>query len=132
MKRLRSGVTCRGVVLAFGLALTFTALPAAAGEIDAAPNQGPSARERIVEIHERIQAVVVYPDMARRQGISGVSRVRFEVGGEGRARNIEVAGTSGHGVLDRAARRAVVEVVDLPWVYGRLEVPVRFVLDREG
>ena len=109
-----------------------TALSARAGEIDAAPDPGPPVNERIAEIHRRIQAVVVYPEMARRHGLSGVSRVRFDVGGEGRARNIEVAGTSGFGVLDRAARRAVVEVVDLPWVYGRLEVPVRFSLDRES
>jgi len=118
-------------VLVLGVALS-AALPIEAEPIDAVPDPGPSATERIAEIHRRIQAVLVYPEMARRHGLSGVSRVRFEVGGEGRARNIELAGTSGFGVLDRAARRAVVEVVDLPWVYGRLEVPVRFSLDRES
>ena len=120
-------------IAALVLAVAFSAaLPIEAQQLDAAPDPGPSASERIAEIHRRIQAVLVYPEMARRHGLSGVSRVRFEVGGEGRAQNIEGAGTSGHGVLDRAARRAVVEVVDLPWVYGRLEVPVRFALDRES
>lgn len=108
------------------------ALPVQAGEIDAPPMAGPSARERIAEIHRLIQAAVVYPDLARRRGITGVSRVRFEVGFEGRARNIEVARSSGHGLLDRAARQAVVDALGLPWVYGRLEVPVRFTLERES
>ena len=103
-----------------------------AEEIDAPPAQGPTARERVAEIHRRIQQAVVYPDLARRNGITGVSRVRFEVGHEGRARNIELADSSGHGLLDRAARAAVVEALGLPWVYGRLEVPVRFSLERES
>lgn len=132
MRGLARRVGSGWLVLPLLLLLGGAALPAVAGEIDAAPDQGPGARERIAEIHRRIQAVLVYPEIARRQGISGVSRVRFEVGGEGRARNIELADSSGHGVLDRAARQAVVEVRGLPWVYGRLEVPVRFVLDREG
>lgn len=132
MKALRSGAARVGLVWGFGVALALAAMPAAAGEIDAAPTPGPGARERIAEIHQRIQAVLVYPAVARRQGISGVSRVRFEVGGEGRAENVKLAGTSGHGVLDRAAQQAVAKVQNLPWVYGRLEIPVRFVLDRES
>ena len=103
-----------------------------AGEIDLPPAQGPTARERVAEIHRRIQQAVVYPDLARRNGITGVSRVRFEVGHEGRARNIKLADSSGHGMLDRAATAAVVEAMGLPWVHGRLEVPVRFSLERGG
>ena len=103
-----------------------------AGEIDLPPAQGPTARERVAEIHRCIQQAVVYPDLARRNGITGVSRVRFEVGHEGRARNIKLADSSGHGMLDRAATAAVVEAMGLPWVHGRLEVPVRFSLERGG
>ncbi len=106
--------------------------PVHAGDVDAPPPQGPTARERVAEIHRRIQQVVVYPDRARRNGITGVSRVRFEVGREGRARNVELADSSGFGLLDRAARAAVMQVRGLPWVYGRLEVPVRFSLERES
>ena len=108
------------------------AVPVHAGDVDAPPPLGATARERVAEIHRRIQQAVVYPDLARRNGITGVSRVRFEVGHEGRARNIELADSSGHGLLDRAARAAVVEALGLPWVYGRLEVPVRFSLERES
>ena len=108
------------------------AAPVHAGDVDAPPPQGPTARERVAEIHRRIQQVVIYPDLARRNGITGVSRVRFEVGREGRARNIELADSSGFGLLDRAARAAVMQVQGLPWVYGRLEVPVRFSLERES
>ena len=101
-------------------------------EIDAAPAPGPGAHERILEISRRIQAVLVYPDLARRHGITGVSRVRFEVGTAGRARNIELARSSGHSALDQAARQAVGKASELPWVFGRLEVPVRFSIGNEG
>ena len=115
------------------LALAIGAVaPGQADEVDAPPMPGPSAHERVAEIHRRIQEAVVYPDLARRHGMVGVSRVRFEVGHEGRARNVEIAHSSGHGLLDRAAQAAVVEVAELPWVYGRLEVPVRFALERAG
>ena len=117
------------------LAVGLTALaspPAWGGEVDATPAAGPGARERIAEIQRRIQGAVVYPEFARRHRITGVSHVRFEVGDAGRALNIEIARSSGYSTLDRAARRAVVHVSGLPWVYGRLEVPVRFVIDRES
>ena len=100
--------------------------------VDAAPNPGPGAHERIEEIQRRIQSALVYPELARRHGVTGVVRLRFEVGGQGRARNIELARSSGSGTLDRAARQAVVEAADLPWVYVRLEVPVRFTLDEKS
>jgi outer membrane biosynthesis protein TonB len=56
------------------------AVPVHAGDVDAPPPLGATARERVAEIHRRIQQAVVYPDLARRNGITGVSRVRFEVG----------------------------------------------------
>ena len=96
--------------------------------VDAVP-AGPSVSERLTEIRRRIQAVLVYPRLARREGVEGEALVRFEVGRDGAAQGVRVFATSGKPSLDRAAVRAVNSAAPLPWVYGRLEVPVRFALE---
>lgn len=121
-----------------GLALLATAVLGAGPEpgarvarvelMDAVPT-GPSVEERLEEIRRRIQAAVVYPPSARARGLQGVARVRFAIAHDGHTRGIELATTSGHWLLDRAATRSVREAEPLPWVYGRLEVPVRFALE---
>lgn len=55
--------------------------------------------------------------------------MRFEVGRDGAAQAVRVFATSGKPSLDRAALRAVNAAAPLPWVYGSLEVPVRFALE---
>ena len=72
--------------------------------VDAAPSPGPGAHERIEEIQRRIQSALVYPELARRHGVTGVVRLRFEVGGQGRARNIELARSSGSGTPQLISR----------------------------
>jgi protein TonB len=103
----------------------------AAGEIVDALPDAPSAEERLTEIRRRIQAALVYPPAARRRGLEGVARVQFEIGAEGRADRIELVRSSGHALLDRAAREGVVAAGVLPRVYGRVEVPVHFALGEE-
>jgi protein TonB len=95
--------------------------------VDAEPH-GPSVEERLEEIRRRLQAALVYPPIARRLGLEGVAWVRFEVGRGGAAQGVALARSSGHAVLDRAARRTVDRAGPLPWVYGRIEVPIRFSL----
>jgi TonB family protein len=97
--------------------------------VDAVP-RGPSVRERLTDIRRRIQAAVVYPPMARLQRVEGKTLVRFDIDPDGAAQDVEVFRTSGKPSLDRAAVRAVAAAAPLPWVYGRLEVPVRFELER--
>lgn len=62
--------------------------------------------------------------------LEGVAHVRFAITADGRPRELALAGSSGHGILDRAALAAVEAAAPLPWVYGALEVPVRFELLR--
>lgn len=114
------------------LALAFAA--SAAGDdtggagVDVAPS-GPSVDARLAEIRRRIQAAVLYPKPARARGLEGVATVGFEIDrGSGLAHGIALVATSGHPSLDRAAEKSVVRAGELPWVYGRLEVPVRFSL----
>ena len=72
--------------------------------------------------------MLVYPPLARRRRTEGTARVAFEIGGDGHARAVAVTNSSGFAALDRAALRALHAVGELPYVYGRLEIPVRFEL----
>jgi protein TonB len=96
--------------------------------VDAVP-AGPSVEERLEEIRRRIQAAVVYPPLARAERLEGEALVRFELDAQGTPRDVELHRSSGRPSLDRAATRAVAAAAPLPWVYGRLEVPIRFSLD---
>ncbi len=91
--------------------------------------RGPSVEARLAEIRRRIQRVLEYPSLARSRGLEGTTRIQFEVRRDGEAAGVRVAGSSGHWLLDRAAERCVRRAAPLPWVHGRLEVPVRFALD---
>ena len=57
-------------------------------------------------MHAAIQAAVRYPDIARRMGESGRVRVAFRFA-HGAAHDVRIVTSSGSGVLDRAAERAV-------------------------
>jgi TonB family protein len=96
--------------------------------VDALP-QGPTVDERLEEIRRRLQAALRYPPIARQRGLEGVAWLRFEIDRDGSARDVALARSSGHPVLDDAARRAADEAEHLPWVYGRIEVPIRFALE---
>ncbi len=57
-------------------------------------------------MHAAIQAAARYPDMARRMGLSGRTLVAFRFE-RGEVHDVRVVTSSGSGVLDRAAERAV-------------------------
>jgi protein TonB len=126
--------------LALGLAL-LGAAGAAAGEPEPPPvaarpalhgdavPAGPGVGERLAEIARRVERAARYPASARERGASGEALVSFLVGGDGTPRDLELVRTSGSGALDRAALRAVAEAAPLPFVHGRIQVPVRFALD---
>ena len=90
----------------------------------------PSVESRLEEIRRRIQGALVYPPLARAEGQEGESLVEFEIDAQGHATGIETTRGSGHWALDRAARAAVAAAAPLPYVWGRLEVPVHFALGR--
>jgi protein TonB len=90
--------------------------------------QRPSLDERLAAIQRRVQAALAYPPLARRRRSEGTALLAFEIGADGRARGVAVAHSSGFAALDREALRAVRSVDRLPYVYGRLEIPVRFEL----
>lgn len=77
-----------------------------------------------------------YPEHARRQGWEGSVVVRASVGADGKVRSVSVARSSGYGVLDQAALRAVRGWKFRPQTVGgtpsssTVEVPVNFSLRR--
>ena len=87
-----------------------------------------TAHERLAEIQRRVQAVALYPEVARARAISGETRVAFSIRRDGTPEGVRVARSSGSVALDRAAERAVSDAAPLPWVYGEVSVPVSFVL----
>lgn len=95
--------------------------------VDALPPT-PGPEERLREIRRRVQAAVVYPERARELGLEGTARIQFEIGPDGRAHNVATDETSGHALLDRAAERGAVDAGELPPLYGRIRIPVRFEL----
>lgn len=97
------------------------------GNIDAIPI-GPSPQERIEEIRRKVQAALVYPPPARRRGISGTTQIQFEVGSDGHPLGLLTVASSGSPMLDRAAERSARDAAPLPFVYGRLRIPVVFSL----
>jgi TonB family protein len=127
-------------ILLLGVALALAWVPSGAeppGTVDAPPPfwedalpPGPSLAERLEEIRSRVQEAVVYPPEARSRGITGVTRIRFEIAADGRAEKIRTVATSGSALLDDAAEQGAAEAEALPRVYGRVEVPIRFELLR--
>lgn len=97
--------------------------------VDAAPPPGPSLESRLAEIQRRVQAALVYPPAAERRGAEGETTVEFQLGADGRAKDVRTRASSGSPLLDHAAERAVRDAGTLPYVYGVLVVPVRFALD---
>ncbi|MEN8158706.1 MAG: energy transducer TonB [Myxococcota bacterium] len=113
--------------------LTLLAVPAGmhgtppSDSVDLLP-LGPSPEARLEEIRRRVQDAVVYPARARELGLEGTTRIQFQVGNDGRAHEVATVESSGYGLLDRAAERGALEARELPPLYGRIRIPIRFEL----
>ncbi|MDE1953707.1 MAG: energy transducer TonB [Betaproteobacteria bacterium] len=92
---------------------TIPAMPVAPPEPPVAPLKAPpvvdlqALRDAYGQaMHAAIQAVARYPDTARRMGLSGRTLVAFRFE-HGEVHDVRIVTSSGSGVLDRAAERAV-------------------------
>lgn len=105
----------------------------------AAPAVAPGARKAVqARLEDELARHFHYPFLARRRGWEGKVVLRLHIDGRGRIDSTEIAGSSGHGILDRAALEAVAKVALVPGVAERLggiglylELPVIYRL-REG
>ncbi|MCP5059940.1 MAG: energy transducer TonB [bacterium] len=98
-------------------------------EIDAMP-EAPTVMARIAEIRQRVQEAVVYPPVARRRGVEGTTLIEFLIDAQGRASEISTVESSGSKALDAAAELGAQEAAPLPYVFGRLRIPVVFEINQ--
>lgn len=64
---------------------------------------------------QRVQEALVYPLAARRQGLRGSVELDVRLDPTGRVRDVKVARSSGHGLLDDAAIETVRHLEPLPF-----------------
>ena len=128
---MSAGRAAAAALLALACLAGAGAAPAASPDaeaVDAIP-LGPSPRARLDEIRRRVQAAVAYPARARELGLEGTARIQFEIGADGLARGVVTVQSSGHRLLDRAAEQGAIAAGQLPPLFGRIRIPVRFELD---
>ena len=100
-------------------------------EIDAMP-EASTVMARIAEIRQRVQEAVVYPPLARRRGVEGTTLIEFLIDAQGHASEISTVESSGSKALDAAAELGAREAAPLPYVFGRLRIPVVFEINQLG
>lgn len=90
----------------------------AAGPASTGPEPGLAAEVRRV-IRLRLAGEFRYPVLARRRGWEGEVVLAFRVDADGRIGNVRVANSSGFGLLDSAARDALLRVAAVALADGR-------------
>ena len=130
IRRTLAAVVCSAAVgLAFAVgADELAAVGAQPPVIEDAIPRAPTVAARLAEIQRRVQRAARYPAIALSRSVEGETLVAFVIEPGGQPVDIETSATSGSGALDRAALLAVEDAGSLPWVYGRVVVPVRFEL----
>jgi len=91
----------------------------------------PAGGRRIAEVAARRKLArhVFYPEAAVAAGIEGEVRLVLTLDEKGRVRDVQVAGSSGHAILDEAAIRAAYAMGSLPGLDRReVILPVTFQL----
>ncbi|MDH5361109.1 MAG: energy transducer TonB [Gammaproteobacteria bacterium] len=100
-----------------------------------------SSREQISvqlssQIKTRLSEHFEYPFIARRKGYQGTVTLSFRVQANGSLKDIQVARSSGYGILDRSAIRALLKIRKLEnietWLQGDdffMQLPVRYRLN---
>ena len=79
------------------------------------------------ELYHIIKKYFVYPALARRRGQEGKVQLSFIVGDNGRAQDIQVAGSSGFSLLDRAAVETIQKIPLPPPPRRAMQIPVTIV-----
>ncbi|SCZ50738.1 energy transducer TonB [Thiohalomonas denitrificans] len=112
---------------------------ASARGVNPAPQPAPGARHAVqTRLEEELAEHFHYPLLARRRGWEGEVMLALRITSHGQVDSIEIANSSGHKVLDRAALDAMAKVSRIPgteyWLNGselHLQLPIIYQL-REG
>jgi len=78
-----------------------------------------------VAVQATILAKIGYPRQARRRGLEGQAEFRFDVNRQA-VQQVSMLVSSGHPILDQAARRGLLSVGSLPLHDGSYQLPVIF------
>jgi protein TonB len=81
-------------------------------------------------IRTAIERAKSYPPLARKRGIEGTVTAEFTINTSGYPENIRIVRSSGHDILDDAARKTLLRASPYPPVKGTLEVPITFRIER--
>jgi protein TonB len=79
-------------------------------------------------IRGAIQRALIYPAAARRRGFEGTVVAEFRINGQGLPEGLRITKSSGHGLLDKAARETIIRAAPMPPVKGKIEIPITFKL----
>lgn len=98
------------------LAVSVLAVPLASQEIVVSPRSGPTfVAEVSKDLDRQLDRVRINP----LRNATGISKVRFQAGPDGKAANVKTYKGSGSTELDRVARKAVTQLTSLsPMPYG--------------
>lgn len=104
------GDAARGAGGAPGSSLAL-ATPGAGGSGAPPAEYGPYLRQ----FRQRVQESLIYPLAARRQGLGGTVELHVWLEATGRVRDVQVARSSSHGVLDEAAVETIRRLGPMPF-----------------
>lgn len=93
------------------------------------PGQGPSGDTTLLQkIRDAIESNLVYPYIARKNKIEGTALVEFKINQKGVPEDFKIVRSSGHSMLDKAARETVVKASPFPVLKDTIEIPITFLL----
>ncbi|MFZ2196535.1 MAG: TonB family protein [Thermodesulfovibrionales bacterium] len=92
------------------------------------PKQGPSGDTSLQKIRDAIESNLVYPYIARKKKIEGTALVEFRINQRGVPEDFKIVRSSGHSILDKAARETVVKASPFPVLKDTIEIPITFLL----
>jgi len=79
-------------------------------------------------IHNAIQRNLVYPYIARKRRMEGTVLVEFKINQRGVPEDFRIVRSSGHSILDAAAKETVVKASPFPAAGNTIEIPITFLL----
>jgi protein TonB len=88
---------------------------------------GPSESYRQA-IYNAIQRNLVYPYIARKRRMEGTALIEFKINQKGVPENVFIIRSSGHTILDAAAKETVIKASPFPAAGKTIEIPITFLL----
>ncbi len=122
----REGVGSTGISRG-AMQLAIPGKAATQGGLEDGKNKAASGEPGAVNtIRAAIERAISYPPLARRRGLEGTVTAEFTISAKGYPENIRIVRSSGHEILDSAAKKTILRASPFPAVRGSLEVPITF------